>query len=121
VTIDEHEVHRLGSEDDETDLSVEAASSDHWPYPFPREEWGLWELRLCPPPRRRAESSSYRSARPNQFYPIYIDPAAREVVAVGDSLPRDADPIAKPKKGPDSRVAYRQGRGSPVLADGQGS
>lgn len=57
--------------------------------PFPPDEAPLWELRHA---RRRGAESSYRHQRPNQFYAIYIDPATRRVVRVGESLPLDEKP-----------------------------
>lgn len=62
---------------------------DATPLPFPREDLPLWELRHA---RRRGGESSYRHQRPNQFYPLYIDPEAGEVVRAGESLPLDEDP-----------------------------
>jgi adenine-specific DNA-methyltransferase len=56
--------------------------------PFPPEEADQWELRHA---RRRGSESSYRHQRPNQFYAIYIDPDARRVVRIGDSMPVDAE------------------------------
>jgi adenine-specific DNA-methyltransferase len=58
-----------------------------------------WEYRHA---RRRgggAEQSSYRSARPNQFYPIYIDEDARKVVRAGKSIPLGEEPSVKKVKG----------------------
>jgi adenine-specific DNA-methyltransferase len=57
--------------------------------PFPPEDRDDWELRHA---RRRGNESSYRHQRPNQFYAIFIDPDAKRVVRVGDSLPADAEP-----------------------------
>lgn len=57
--------------------------------PFPPEEADRWELRHA---RRRGNESSYRHQRPNQFYAIYIDPAAKRVVQVGDSLAPNEKP-----------------------------
>jgi adenine-specific DNA-methyltransferase len=51
-----------------------------------------WEYRHA---RRRgggAESSSYRSKRPNQFYPIFINEKKRTVVKVGKSIPPGQKP-----------------------------
>jgi len=38
---------------------------------------------------RRRENTSIRTARPNQFYPIFIDPAKGSIHSVGDPLPPD--------------------------------
>lgn len=57
--------------------------------PFPPEEVGLWERRHA---RRRGGESSYRHQRPNQFYPLWIDEAARKVVRAGDALPLEERP-----------------------------
>jgi adenine-specific DNA-methyltransferase len=48
-----------------------------------------WEYRHA---RRRGAESSYRHQRPNQFYPIFIDEAARRVVRVGGSIPLPDQP-----------------------------
>jgi adenine-specific DNA-methyltransferase len=39
----------------------------------------------------RGGTHSRREDRPNLFYPIFVDPAERRIVRIGDSLPRDAD------------------------------
>jgi adenine-specific DNA-methyltransferase len=57
--------------------------------PFPKEELDQWELRHA---RRRGGESGYRHQRPNQFYPIYVDPKAMRVIRTGPSLPPDKDP-----------------------------
>lgn len=67
--------------DEAEDVPVEKADpADARTYPFPLEELPHWELRHA---RRRGGESSYRHQRPNQFYPIYIDEEAEEVVGVG--------------------------------------
>ena len=53
------------------------------------ENSDVWEYRHA---RRRGTESSYRPQRPNQFYPIYIDEKAKQVVRVGASIPLDASP-----------------------------
>ncbi len=68
---------------------VELVAAPLGHFPFPAEETDQWELRHA---RRRGNESSYRHQRPNQFYAIYIDPEARRVVRVGESLPPDAKP-----------------------------
>ena len=73
---------------------VEEVDFANWDRPFPPEEAGRWELRHA---RRRGNESSYRHQRPNQFYPIYIDEKAREVVEIGDSIPPAHKPDFKPK------------------------
>lgn len=82
--------------DDEDGEEIDEVADEEWPHPFPRKEMDMWELRHA---RRRGSESGYRHQRPNQFYPIYIDPTNRKVISVGDSLPLDAEPPAKPKKG----------------------
>jgi adenine-specific DNA-methyltransferase len=64
--------------------------------PFPIDEIAEWEPRHA---RRRGGESSYRHQRPNQFYPIYIDPTARRVVRAGPSLALDQDPDFAPVDG----------------------
>jgi len=64
--------------------------------PFPREDFALWELRHA---RRRGSESSYRHQRPNQFYPIYVNPVEERVVRVGTSLPLGHDPNYSPVDG----------------------
>jgi adenine-specific DNA-methyltransferase len=83
-------------DDEEDEDAVEDLPEEAWTHPFPREEIEMWELRHA---RRRGSESGYRHQRPNQFYPIYIDPKTRTVVSVGDSIPVDAEPSAKPRKG----------------------
>jgi adenine-specific DNA-methyltransferase len=57
--------------------------------PFPIDEIAEWEPRHA---RRRGGESSYRHQRPNQFYPIFIDPKVRRVVRAGPSIPLDQEP-----------------------------
>ena len=83
-------------DDEEDDDAVEDPLAEAWPHPFPREEMDMWELRHA---RRRGSESGYRHQRPNQFYPIFIDPKTRTVVSIGDSLPVDAEALAKPRRG----------------------
>lgn len=42
-------------------------------------------------PLNRDGNGWERAARPNLFYPVYIDPASRRIVDVGDSLPLETD------------------------------
>jgi adenine-specific DNA-methyltransferase len=84
---------------DEEGEELEAGAEvedDAWSYPFPRVEMEMWELRHA---RRRGSESGYRHQRPNQFYPIFIDPKARVVVRVGDSIPLDAEPRVETEEG----------------------
>ena len=83
-----------GDEEDDAEEEDEESEAE-WTHPFPRDEMDMWELRHA---RRRGSESGYRHQRPNQFYPIIIDPKARVVVSVGDSIPLDADPTIKTKK-----------------------
>lgn len=78
------------SEDSPTDPSLKLT------LPFPAEEIDQWEHRHA---RRRGAESSYRRQRPNQFYPIYVDPEARRVVRVGDALPLPKKASSKPVDG----------------------
>lgn len=78
-------------DDDLAGLEVDPAS---WDRPFPPEEADQWELRHA---RRRGNESSYRHQRWNQFYPIYIDPVAKKVVEIGDSIPLDKKPDLRAK------------------------
>lgn len=71
-----------GVEEDEIPVSPRSL-------PFPKEELDLWELRHA---RRRGGESGYRHQRPNQFYPIYVDPKNLRLVRAGPSLPPDAKP-----------------------------
>ena len=85
-------------EDEENDAEEEGEAEiggeskgevDESTLPFPVEELAEWELRHA---RRRGSESSYRHQRPNQFYPIYIDVAAKRVVRAGPSLPEGKNP-----------------------------
>lgn len=71
------------TEEDEGDEGEEAM------FPFPAADRDLWERRHA---RRRGGESSYRAQRPNQFYPLYIDVAARRVIRAGLSIPLDNAP-----------------------------
>jgi len=71
-------------DDDEEEEEQEAEAA----LPFPPEERDQWELRHA---RRRGGESSYRHQRPNQFYPIWIDPEQRRVLRAGDALPLEQD------------------------------
>lgn len=46
----------------------------------------------------RGGSNSRRIDRPNLFYPIYIDAAAKRIDSVGDPIPLEADPSTVPAK-----------------------
>lgn len=75
-------------EEAEADEAAAASEEDS-------ESEAQWEYRHA---RRRgggAESSSYRSKRPNQFYPIFIDEKKRKVVKVGKSIPLGQQPSFK--------------------------
>ena len=77
-------------EEDQSDEESEGVVEvDESSLPFPVEELAEWELRHA---RRRGSESSYRHQRPNQFYPIYIDVAAKRVVRAGPSLPEGKSP-----------------------------
>jgi len=64
--------------------------------PFPKEELDQWEHRHA---RRRGGESGYRHQRPNQFYPIYVDPKTNLVVRTGPSIPLDKKPDFSPQRG----------------------
>jgi len=72
--------------DVEEEAEVAEALAD---LPFPVDELPLWELRHA---RRRGGQSSYRPQRPNQFYPLWIDTAARKVIRAGESIPLEEAP-----------------------------
>lgn len=80
---------------DEEEVTAEEIA-DEAPLPFPREDLHLWELRHA---RRRGGESSYRHQRPNQFYPLYVDPEAGQVVGTGEGLPLDQEPSFEPVDG----------------------
>ncbi len=86
------------AEDEEEEAGFEKADpADARSYPFPAEELPAWELRHA---RRRGGESSYRSQRPNQFYPIYVDEERLLVKDVGSSLGSlDEKPDFTPKDG----------------------
>jgi len=48
---------------------------------------------------RRTGNNSLRSARPNQFYPIWINPETLEIVEVGQSIPLESPRTDSPKSG----------------------
>ena len=89
------EVEEPDEEPDEDDEDEEASSEEEEEevaetgWPFPAEERHLWELRHA---RRRGGESSYRHQRPNQFFPLYIDPEGRRVVRAGESIPMGQEP-----------------------------
>lgn len=64
--------------------------------PFPKEELDQWELRHA---RRRGGESGYRHQRPNQFYPIYVDPKTMRVVRADPSIPAGSEPDFSAIKG----------------------
>lgn len=91
----------LAEEDDEQDLDepdadISAAVAVVDDLPFPPEELPLWELRHA---RRRGNESGYRHQRPNQFYPLYINPETEKVVRAGKSIPLDQQPTFAPEDG----------------------
>ena len=47
-------------------------------------------------PFRRRDLSSVRPTRPRQFYPIYVDHQSKRIVGTGEPLPHDADRHAVP-------------------------
>lgn len=71
-----------GMVDEEPDVNGEGL-------PFPEDESDQWELRHA---RRRGGESSYRHQRPNQFYPIYVDPSKNKIIRAGDTLPLGKKP-----------------------------
>jgi adenine-specific DNA-methyltransferase len=81
-------------EDDESDGEDEAGAAAK--LPFPKEQIDLWELRHA---RRRGGESGYRHQRPNQFYPIYVDPKTSQVVRTGPSIKAGQKPDFSPVKG----------------------
>jgi adenine-specific DNA-methyltransferase len=83
-------------DDSEADDLVPELLADEVPLPFPREDLDLWELRHA---RRRGGESSYRHQRKNQFYPLYVDPEAGQVVRAGESIPLDQEPSFEPVDG----------------------
>jgi len=92
---DEAEAADEGVVTDEEEVTDEEIA-DEAPLPFPREDLHLWELRHA---RRRGGESSYRHQRPNQFYPLYVDPEAGRVVGTGEALPLDREPSFEPVDG----------------------
>lgn len=48
---------------------------------------------------RRTGNNSLRTARPNQFYPIYVNPDTFEITEVGESIPIDANRFYETKDG----------------------
>jgi len=90
-TIEEEpeEAETADADADEEELLAEDVDPATWDRPFPPEDADQWELRHA---RRRGNESSYRHQRPKQFYPIYIDPEAKKVVEIGDSLPLERKP-----------------------------
>ncbi|WP_348695075.1 DNA methyltransferase [uncultured Nocardioides sp.] len=92
---DEAEAADEGVVTDEEEVTAEEIA-DEAPLPFPREDLHLWELRHA---RRRGGESSYRHQRPNQFYPLYVDPEAGRVVGTGEALPLDREPSFEPVDG----------------------
>lgn len=45
---------------------------------------------------RRRENTSIRSARPNQFYAVFVDPENDKIHSVGDALPPDVNRLSVP-------------------------
>jgi adenine-specific DNA-methyltransferase len=64
--------------------------------PFPEDESDLWELRHA---RRRGGESSYRHQRPNQFYPLWVDPNKKRIVRAGETLPMPQKPKLEANEG----------------------
>lgn len=92
---DEAEAAAEGVMTDEEEATAQALEGEP-PLPFPRRDLHLWELRHA---RRRGGESSYRHQRPNQFYPLYVDPELRQVVRAGEALPLDQEPFFEPVDG----------------------
>lgn len=87
---DEEDADAAEDDDDELqELEGEESVEPAPQLPFPAEELERWELRHA---RRRGGESSYRHQRPNQFYPIYVDPQGPRVVRAGPSLPLEKEP-----------------------------
>ena len=79
---------------DEEAPAIDEIDLETWDRPFPPEEADQWELRHA---RRRGNESSYRHQRWNQFYPIYIDTEAKQVIEIGDSIPLTKEPSLRRK------------------------
>jgi adenine-specific DNA-methyltransferase len=77
------------SEYSEDESDTNTTSLESMKLPFPHSEFNSWELRHA---RRRGGESSYRHQRPNQFYPLYVDVEAEQVVRAGESIPLDCKP-----------------------------
>jgi adenine-specific DNA-methyltransferase len=60
---------------------------------------------------RRREPSGVRGARPNQFYPIFVEPENGSIVAIGGPVPDDVD--RRSVSGPEGTIAIW-----PVRPDG---
>lgn len=91
---DEDEEYDEEEEDDEGDDEEEAGAAVK--LPFPKEQIDQWELRHA---RRRGGESGYRHQRPNQFYPIYVDPKTSQVVRTGPSIKMGQKPDFSPVRG----------------------
>lgn len=76
-------------DDDPTGEHDDGDDSAEESLPFPREDLPKWERRHA---RRRGAQSSYRHQRKRQFYPLYVDREAQQVVRAGDWIPLDEDP-----------------------------
>ena len=85
---DEDDLESVLAEDEEQENAEEDAEEGipDDPAAIGPEEW---EWRHA---RRRGAESSYRPARPNQFYPIYINEKALQVVRAGPSIVLGAKP-----------------------------
>lgn len=95
----EHVEQQDELEEDEDAVDAESEVEDvldEVQLPFPRSDLPLWELRHA---RRRGGESSYRHQRPNQFYPLLVDPVAGRVVGTGDAPPLDQAPSFAPTDG----------------------
>lgn len=87
---EEEDEDENGDENGDEDADTESDSLDTATVlPFPADELPEWELRHA---RRRGGESSYRHQRWNQFYPVYIDVAAKRVVKTGPSIPLGKSP-----------------------------
>lgn len=89
------EVEELEDENSDDDIAEQSDLVDA-AHPFPDTEVEYWELRHA---RRRGGESSYRHQRPNQFYPLYVDPTVGKVVRAGIAPAKDSNPDFQPVDG----------------------
>jgi adenine-specific DNA-methyltransferase len=91
---EEEEDEEEDTDDAQGDAEDEAGAAAR--LPFPKEQLDQWELRHA---RRRGGESGYRHQRPNQFYPIYVDPKTGQVVRTGPSINLGRKPDFSPVRG----------------------